>query len=188
MTPRRFDGSGTQVGLMGYAHSTSAAKAGVFAKCMFCLSASWGGRREHENNTEQLLRNSILASPMPLSPDAVIAQLAARRSHIPYHRALLLCIFICFFFAGGSIGASLLAVTDPFRFMLHSVVTIMRERVAATRLHFQQHRTLSYHTCSSFPFFSLIASLAESPSFPQWRHGRRRAAHLLPPSADLSQK
>ena len=26
MTPRRFDGSGTQVGLMGYAHSTSAAK------------------------------------------------------------------------------------------------------------------------------------------------------------------
>ena len=27
MTPRRFDGSGTQVGLMGYAHSTSAAKA-----------------------------------------------------------------------------------------------------------------------------------------------------------------
>ena len=31
------------------------AKVGVFAKCMFCLSASWGGRREHENNTEQLL-------------------------------------------------------------------------------------------------------------------------------------
>ena len=77
------------------------AKVGVFAKCMFCLSASWGGRREHENNTEQLLRNSILASPMPLSPDAVIAQLAARRSHIPYHRALLLCIFICFVSWGG---------------------------------------------------------------------------------------
>ena len=59
------------------------AKVGVFAKCMFCLSASWGGRREHENNTEQLLRNSILALPMPLSPDAAIAQLAARRSHNP---------------------------------------------------------------------------------------------------------